>query len=109
MAITYPEPESFEEAVYRVAAEIADLVIRKQSDYGHDNINAFGLMGIAVRESDKVSRLRNLVAARETTHREPLNESVQDTLFDLAGYAMLGVMLERGWFNLELEEHEKDD
>ena len=99
-----PKPRYFEDAVYELATEIAELVIVKQRDYGHDNINAFGLMGIVVRSSDKVARLRNLIKERETTHREPLNESVQDTLMDTAGYSILGLMLERDWFKLELAE-----
>jgi len=93
------EPTTFEEAVRRTASEIAELCIRKQADYGHDNITKFGEQGLAVRIWDKAARLRNLVWGSKV----PENETVEDTFTDLAGYGILGVMYGRGWFILELE------
>ena len=94
------EPKSFEEACYAVGMEIERLVIDKQKDYGQENILAFGDKGIVVRLWDKVSRLKNLV----WNDRSPKNESIIDTYSDIAGYAIIAIMLERGWFNLELKE-----
>ena len=90
--------ESFEEACHKVAQEVADLVIRKQKDYGHGNINAFGELGLIVRTNDKVARLRNLQG------KEGVTEPRIDAWFDLAGYALIALMLDRGWFDLELKE-----
>lgn len=80
--------------------EISDILIRKQRDYGHDNISRFGRTGILIRLHDKVARLENL-------HRHavaPENESVVDNFVDLIGYSSIGIMWERGWYMLPLEE-----
>lgn len=80
------------------ADEFADFLCGKQHDYGHDNINSFGLVGLAVRLSDKVARLRNLskkIGAK--------NESILDTWNDIVGYAVIAEMIFTNTFNLELE------
>jgi hypothetical protein len=92
------KPKSFNEACYQIAGELANLVIRKQHDYGHDNILAFGEQGLVVRSSDKVARLKNLLG------KEGKAEPRIDAWSDLAGYAILALMLDRGWFELELEK-----
>ena len=94
------EPKSFEEACYVVGLEIERLVVDKQKDYGQENILAFGDKGIIVRLWDKASRLKNLV----WNGRSPKNESITDTYRDIAGYAIIAIMLERGWFTLQLKE-----
>lgn len=78
--------------------EMVDLLVRKQNDYGHDNINSFGLIGVVVRTSDKVARYNNLAG------KAALAEPRVDALVDLVGYAVIAVMLEDGTFNLQLEE-----
>jgi len=91
-------PENFEEACYQVAKEIAELVIAKQKKYSHGNINAFGELGVLVRTSDKVERLKNMIMNNiEDTH-----EPKMDSWFDLAGYSILAIMLDRDWFKLEV-------
>ena len=95
-------PASFEEACYAVGMEIERLVIDKQKDYGQENILAFGDKGIVVRLWDKVSRLKNLVWLFKGS--APKNEPITDTYREIAGYAIIAIMLERGWFNLELKE-----
>ena len=88
----------FEEACYKVAQEVAGLVIRKQGDYGHDNINAFGEFGLVVRTNDKVARLRNLQG------KEGVTEPRIDAWRDIAGYALIALMLDEGTFDLELKD-----
>ena len=78
--------------------EIVDILIKKQRDYGHDNIARFGRVGIAIRLHDKVARLENLTA-RNTS---PQNESVVDNFIDLVGYASIGVMWEKDWYMQEV-------
>lgn len=79
---------------------LEDLLVSKQRDYGCGNILAFGLLGIAVRLSDKVARFQNLTATGKT----PANESLNDTLDDLVGYTVVARMLVRDQFTLPLEE-----
>ena len=94
------KPTSFEEACYQVGFDIQRLVIDKQKDYGQENILAFGERGLVVRLWDKVSRLKNLV----WNCKSAKNESITDTYRDIAGYAILAIMLERGWFTLPIKE-----
>jgi len=95
------EPETFDEACQIIATQIAYVVISKQHDYGHDNILGFGDKGLVVRMWDKVSRLKNLIWNGSGIAK---HESIQDTFIDIAGYAIIGLMLEKEWFTLELKE-----
>ncbi len=81
---------------------ISDILIRKQHDYGHENIARFGRTGLLVRVHDKIARLENLAAKQVP----PGNESVEDNYIDVIGYAAIGVMWERGWFMLDMEKIE---
>jgi len=93
-------PKTFEEACDLVAADISDLIASKQNDYGKDNILGFGEQGIVVRLWDKIHRFKNLVWGNS----RPKNESVEDTLNDIAGYAIIGLLLRKGWFELPMKE-----
>ena len=92
-------PETFNQACYEVAREIADIVIERQRKYGHDNINAFGERGILVRVYDKHARLRNMIE----NNIEDADEPRRDSWMDNGGYSILAIMLDRDWFRLELE------
>lgn len=70
---------------------INTTVVKKQRDYGPENIAKFGMNGLVIRIHDKVARLENLVAKDKT----PTNESVQDTLLDIIGYSVIALM----WIN----------
>lgn len=78
--------------------ETLDLLCRKQHDYGHDNINAFGLLGLVVRTSDKVARWKHMSIHSRDGQAEPLI----DALVDMVGYAVIAQMLENDTFRLEL-------
>ena len=95
--------KTFDEAAHGVAKEIADLVISKQKDYGTGNIlksPAGPEGGIIVRIGDKLNRLWNLI----TNGREPQNESIDDSWRDVAGYALIALMVRKGLFELPLKE-----
>jgi hypothetical protein len=77
-----------------------NILVSKQHDYGHDNINAFGQIGVAVRLSDKIARYYNL-ARRD---REAKNEPFTDCLKDMVGYGVISAMLASDTFNLDLAE-----
>jgi len=91
---------NFEMACRQTAKEIAELVISKQHDYGKNNILDFGETGVLIRANDKFSRLKNLLKLREN----PKNEAIEDTWTDVAGYAIIALMLRRNIFNLPMEE-----
>lgn len=78
--------------------EMTELLVSKQRDYGHGNINAFGIYGVLVRLSDKIERLKNLMS----NDIDPTNESVADTLRDMVGYCVIAMMLDEGTFGLQL-------
>ena len=82
-----------------------DLLCGKQADYGHENINAFGLVGVAIRIHDKMARLHNLTKAI----RDPRNETTLDTWYDIIGYSVIAQMLFNGTFDLPLREDYYND
>lgn len=103
------EPYMFNSIAMEAVAELKDqgvwepegfheLLCDKQADYGHDNINAFGHIGIAVRIHDKVARLKNLLTKGGDVRNEPLI----DTWLDLVGYSVIAEMLSLGTFDLQL-------
>jgi len=84
---------------------IAELLIKKQKDYGPENIARFGIIGICIRLNDKVARLENLfmksgsddfknILNNATLNSVP-NETVVDTIIDIAGYCAIALMFIR--------------
>lgn len=100
------EPHTWNDAARRIFAEQLALMVRKQSDYGPGNINAFGEFGVVVRLSDKLERLKHLlftgdaeghIVPRDTP---PQNESLDDTYRDLLNYALIALMLRQQCWDL---------
>lgn len=86
--------ETFEQALDAKLAECRTLMIRKQLDYGPGNISTWGEIGVAVRLTDKIERLRNLFMSGRT----PQNESIRDTAIDIANYGLILLMvLDKEW------------
>lgn len=81
-----------------------ETLVRKQTDYGPDNISRFGRDGILVRLHDKIARLENL----SSQGRAPMNEAVSDNYLDVVGYCSIGAMWEAGEFLLPLTVAESD-
>jgi hypothetical protein len=77
---------------------IVELVCQKQHDYGHGNINNFGVIGIGIRLCDKIARIKNL-----ENQPTPKNESLIDSYVDIVGYAMIAIMLDEESFQLQLK------
>ena len=106
-ATNHPEIENFQSSSagffgsWMLREDITETLIRKQRDYGHHNIARFGRQGVLVRCHDKVARLKNLQLSRGGAAQ---NESVADTYLDIIGYSAIGMMWERGWFLLDLNE-----
>ena len=86
-----------------IQSEMFDLFLRKQADYGPTNIGMGSevvdtddkakrsLIGLSVRLNDKVQRLLNLTL----NNKEPNNESLEDTLIDIANYAVMALIVQR--------------
>lgn len=92
-------PQTFEDALDCVLAEMRAVMISKQADYGPGNIAAFGELGVLVRASDKLERLKHLI----TGNRTPNHESIDDAWLDLANYGIIAQMVRRGWWGLPME------
>ena len=82
-----------------------DLFAEKQFSYGSDNIalgknieikenNDRAVFGVIIRMNDKLYRLLNLTDKRK---KETMSdESIDDTLMDLANYATIARLVRRG-------------
>ena len=71
--------------------EMAETFARKRADYGQtttETFEKFGPISMLVRMHDKLGRLDNLFG----TGKEPYNESVIDTLIDLANYSLITIL-----------------
>ena len=80
-----------------ILQDLHNVMIRKHEDYGPYNIaHAPGgaMNGLLVRMHDKMERLQHLYYNRKGD--TPNYESVEDTLMDLANYAIIGLMVQRG-------------
>jgi hypothetical protein len=77
---------------------VTTTLIKKQNDYGHNNVARFGRQGLLVRVHDKIARIKNL----QKPGKSVKNESITDTYIDIVGYSVIGIMWERNWFMLPL-------
>ena len=76
--------------------EIRVIMVRKHQDYGPLNIALApggAMNGLLVRMHDKMARLENLYYKSSNT---PNYESIEDTFIDLANYAIIGLLVQRG-------------
>jgi hypothetical protein len=74
-----------------VCEELNALYARKNADYGDSFSRTFAEYGMAVsciRLSDKIERLKRLTKAEAQVK----DESIRDTLVDLANYAIMSIM-----------------
>lgn len=86
-----------------VYEKLSDVLVAKQLDYGPGNINnapGGAMNGILVRMNDKMERLKNLMYHSEG---EPQNESIDDSLIDIANYAVIAMMVRNGSWPKNLE------
>lgn len=94
-------PRTLDEAFNLVCLELEEMFVKKHKDYGKGNILANKELGIAMRVSEKVERLKHLLLSS----KDPENESVEETWIDIAVYAVIAVMYKRGTFQkLEMPE-----
>ena len=71
-----------------------ETYVRKNHDYGNSfdkSLDKFGLVASVVRIGDKMNRIESLVQKKAMVQ----DESIRDTLLDMANYAIMTVM----WMN----------
>jgi hypothetical protein len=89
-----PELDSSVDSFMDITTNMAKTYAAKNHDYGNSfdrSLNKFGLIAGLVRMGDKMNRLESLVNKKAMVK----NESIKDTLLDLANYAIMTVM----WLN----------
>jgi hypothetical protein len=70
-----------------ILMELKIVMVQKHQDYGPTN-------GLLVRMHDKMERLKNLYYNRRGN--TPNYESIEDSYKDLANYAIIGLLVQRG-------------
>ena len=74
-----------------VLNKLHEIYTKKNADYGNsfsEQFNKYGLVSSLIRLEDKLRRLENL--SKHT--RQVEDETITDTLLDLANYAIMTVM-----------------
>lgn len=97
----FPREEAGHPEYLKLLDEMRDLHQRKAADYGNKadpfaNVRAgaeFGVpawVGVMIRANDKMHRIKSFI-----TNGSLKNESVEDSLKDLAAYALIALVLLR--------------
>jgi hypothetical protein len=87
-------PKTLDQAFEQVSLELLQMFLKKHRDYGKGNILKNGELGIAMRVSEKIERLKHLLM----TQQVPSNESIEETWIDVAVYGIIAILLRRGQF-----------
>lgn len=87
---------NIERAWLRTAKQMFQTFARKNHDYGTGNASAGGVVGIALRLGDKVSRLWQLTGLHGGDQASAVGETLEDTFLDIANYAIIGAMMVKG-------------
>jgi hypothetical protein len=109
--VTSPTVELFEteypelsEEFKRITEEMYEMFAAKHMDYGLNNIalggdilnnkddKKFSLTGLAIRLTDKISRLKNLLLNGKNFVK---GEGMEDTFIDIANYGIIGLLVGR--------------
>lgn len=80
----------------RICKELNEIYERKNKDYGDSFGKSFieyGMTMPCIRIEDKLQRVKNLVRNGSASVND---ESIEDTLLDLANYAIM-TLIERGY------------
>ena len=74
-----------------ICRELNETYVKKNTDYGdafNESIEEYGLIASLVRMNDKMKRIKQLVLSGKSE----VSESLEDSLLDLANYAIMTVM-----------------
>ena len=72
-----------------IQKECEKLARNKNHDYGNDSLKSFGNLGILIRISDKVDRLKTFQKKGILNVKD---EKIEDTLKDIINYAIYMIM-----------------
>lgn len=85
---------NLEHAMAHNMIKMFEIFKKKQASYGCGNISEFGEKGVIIRMNDKMKRLIKLVWFDQPN---PLaDESIEDTYFDMADYALIALLVKEG-------------
>lgn len=87
-------PQTLDQAFAEVNQELLDMFLKKHKDYGKGNILSVQELGIALRISEKIERIKHILMQGN----KPNNESIEETWVDIGVYAVIAVLLRRGQF-----------
>lgn len=76
----------------QIVNDMSELYARKNHDYGDSftqTADEFGLVAPAIRLSDKLNRFKSLI---QKSILQVTDEKVEDTLIDMASYAIMTVI-----------------
>ena len=79
-----------EKEMEKIADEMKELLKAKNRTYGDSNVIKMEKLGVLNRIEEKVERLRNMIKNNIED-----KESREDSWKDIAGFGIIGVMLER--------------
>lgn len=94
-----PKLSSKVQSFIDITTDMAKTYAAKNHDYGDsfsESLNEFGLVAAVVRIGDKMNRIKSLIKKEA----EVKDESIRDTLLDMANYCIMTVM----WMNKTKEE-----
>lgn len=83
---------NFDSQVKSLTEQLQETLVAKNHDYGNafaESIEEYGNVVMCIRIGDKLNRLKTLVKGQE---QQVSDESINDTLMDLAGYAILSLV-----------------
>ena len=80
-----------EQEMKKICREIEELLKKKNRTYGDQNVIKMGKLGVLTRIEEKIERLKHMI-----NNNIEDKESREDTWKDVAGFGIIGVMLERG-------------
>ena len=75
-----------------ITNKMNEVFANKRQDYGQtttETFKKFGPLSMYIRMCDKMGRLENLMVNEQTDH---IGETVEDTLLDLANYAIITIL-----------------
>jgi hypothetical protein len=75
----------------KITSEVAEILLKKDEDYGSASFD-LGLNGNMVHIYDKAKRYQSLMERANQGHT-PNFESIEDTLKDIIGYAIIGLLI----------------
>jgi hypothetical protein len=107
--------QSFEETFAEIYSEAYKLLCDKQERYGDTNIEQLGIHGVISRIAhDKSARAKKFLNGKIVGGKvmlEPFDdgedESMADTLMDIANYALIAVALQRGKWGRQMDDGDR--